>query len=183
MGASINNINAMMYVTANSIPYITTLTEDKKNQIRNLKKYKSIFKIFTDQYGYPASAPPWGTLTSLNLNTGRVVWQVPFGEYEELSKKGVGKTGTFNMGGVTGTEGDVLFATGALDKKITAFNANNGNEIWSYKMSYVGSSPPTTYLYNNEQFVIVAATGSTSLSIAYPDKVESGNKIYAFKIK
>jgi len=183
MGASINNKNATMYVTANSIPYITTLAEEEKKQIGNIKKYKSIFKIFTDQYGYPASAPPWGTLTSLNLSTGRIIWQVPFGEYEELAKKGISKTGTFNMGGVTGTEGEVLFATGTIDKKITAFNANNGKEVWSYKMSYVGSSPPTTYLHKNEQFVVVAATGSTSLSIAYPDKVESGNKIYAFKIK
>ena len=108
---------------------------------------------------------------------------MPFGEYEELSEKGINKTGTYNMGGVTGTEAGILFATGTIDKKIRVFNSSNGKEVWSYKMSYVGSSPPTTYLYNNEQFVIVAATGSTSLSIAYPQKVEVGNKIYAFKIR
>jgi glucose dehydrogenase len=183
MGASINNNNGMMYVTANSTPYITTLIEDEKNKIGNIKKYKSLFKIFTDQYDYPASAPPWGTLTSLDLNSGKIIWQVPFGEYEELSEKGINKTGTYNMGGVTGTEAGILFATGTIDKKIRVFDSSNGKEVWSYKMSYIGSSPPTTYLYNNEQFVIVAATGSTSLSIAYPKKVEVGNKIYAFKIK
>lgn len=183
MGASINNNNGMMYVTANNTPYITTLIEDEKNKIGNIKKYKSLFKIFTDQYGYPASAPPWGTLTSLDLNTGKIIWQVPFGEYEELLEKGINKTGTYNMGGVTGTEAGILFATGTIDKKIRAFNSSNGKEVWAYKMSYVGSSPPTTYLHNKEQFVIVVATGSTSLSIAYPNKVEFGNKIYAFKIK
>ena len=101
---------------------------------------------------------------------------------EELSEKGINKTGTYNMGGVTGTEAGILFATGTIDKKIRVFDSSNGKEVWSYKMSYIGSSPPTTYLYNNEQFVIVAVTGSTSLSIAYPKKVEVGNKIYAFKI-
>ena len=85
-------------------------------------------------------------------------------------------------------QSNIIFADGKVfipstKKHVVALNAYNGKEVWSYKMSYVGSSPPTTYLHKNEQFVVVAATGSTSLSIDYPDKVESGNKIYAFKIK
>src|SRR4029077_1361174 len=33
---------------------------------------------FLDPEGYPAIAPPWGTLNAINLNTGEYVWKIPF---------------------------------------------------------------------------------------------------------
>jgi hypothetical protein len=46
--------------------------------------------------GLPAVSTPWGTLNALNLNTGRYVWQIPFGEYPELNDP---TTGSENYGG------------------------------------------------------------------------------------
>ena len=42
--------------------------------------------------------PPWASLIAVNANTGEVAWRVPLGEYEELTKKGVAKTGVPNAG-------------------------------------------------------------------------------------
>src|SRR4030095_8109652 len=53
---------------------------------------------FLDHEGYPATATPWGTLTALDLNTGKFVWQIPFGEYPELAEKGIKDTGSENYG-------------------------------------------------------------------------------------
>ena len=86
-------------------------------------------------------------------------------------------------GGATGTAGNIIFATGTVDKKIRAFNANNGQEVWSYELPFAGSGPPSVYSVNGEQYVVVAATGSMSLKSGYPDLIEFGNWLYCFKLK
>ncbi len=54
---------------------------------------------FDDADGYPAVAPPWGTLNAIDLNTGKYLWKLPLGEYPELAAKGLKNTGTENYGG------------------------------------------------------------------------------------
>mgnify|MGYP001310225716 CR=1 FL=1 len=117
------------------------------------------------------------------LNLGKIIWQVPFGEYEELTRNGVPITGTENYGGATGTAGNLIFATGTIDKKIRAFNSINGKEVWSYKLPFSGSGPPSIYSIDDEQYVIVASTGSHSLNIGYPNLIKFGNWLYCFKLK
>ena len=181
MGASVDNKNGIMYVPSNDIPTFIWLEENNKKN--TYYKYTMRGKIIKDQFGYPGSRPPWGRITAINLNTGKIIWKIPFGEYEELTKKNIPITGTFNYGGVTATAGGLVFATGTLDNKIRAFDAKTGKELWSYRLPFSGSSPPTIYEYNNEQYVLVSATGSISMRKAFPKISKSGNKIYAFKIK
>lgn len=180
MGGSVDHINQIMYVTSNNIPWETWI--EKKNNLSKIPSYKSYFKRALDNKGYPISKPPWGTISAINLNNGKILWQIPFGEYDELSQKGFQKTGTENFGGVTGSEGGILFATGTIDKKFYVFDSSNGKELFSYKMEYVGSAPPTTFIYKNKQYVIIHSTGGKNLEIGYPDKVKDGNLIYAFSI-
>ena len=84
---------------------------------------------------------------------------------------------------MTGTEAGILFATGTLDKKFRVFDSDNGKELWSYTLPFIGSSPPVTYQIDDEQYVLVNSTGSFSLKKGYPDLVDFGNKIIVFKLK
>lgn len=43
-----------------------------------------------DHEGLPGNSPPWGTLTSIDLATGGIDWQVPFGDYPETEGLGLG---------------------------------------------------------------------------------------------
>ncbi len=181
MGASIDQNSGIMYVTANNIPYEVYLTKNKEKFL--YYEYDSHFEVFKDQNGFPASKPPWGTLTALNLNNGKIIWQVPFGEFSDLSKKNINITGTPNFGGATGTAGNLIFATGTIDKKVRAFDSNNGKEVWNYDLPFVGSNPPTVYSYKNEQYILITSTGSVSLKRQFPKKVEFGNWLYSFKLK
>ena len=182
MGASIDHDNNLMYVTSNNIPWETGVIKiEKKNS--SIPQYKSFFKRALDQNKIPISSPPWGSLTALNLNTGKIVWQVPFGEYKFLKKLGVPTTGTENFGGVTATSGKIAVATGTIDKKMYVFNSLNGNVLYTQTLPFVGSGPPSTYLHNNEQYIVLHSSGGSTLKKGYPKLVETGNVLIAFKLK
>lgn len=182
MGGSIDPNNQILYVTSNNIPWVAELI--RANDVKDLiPVYKSKFSRALDDLGYPITKPPWGVLTALNLNNGKLIWQVPFGEYEYLKKREIKKTGTENFGGVTSTAGEILIATGTLDKKIFVYSSNNGKILFEHTLPFIGSAPPTTYLHNNEQYLIVHASGGKTLKKGYPHLVKSGNVIQAFKLK
>ncbi len=180
MGASVDQTKQIMYVTSNNIPYETEIEIDNENSL--IPTYTSFHERALDKNGFPISKPPWGTITAMDLNSGSIIWQIPFGEFKELSSIGVDITGTENFGGVTGTEGNVLFATGTLDKKFYVFNTKNRKQLFSYQLEYIGSSPPTTFSYNGKQYVIIHSTGGKTLGVGYPELVENGNLIYAFTL-
>lgn len=117
------------------------------------------YRKLDDHEGYPGVKPPWGSLACLDLNTGRRQWQVVLGEHEELTAKGVPKTGTHNFGGAMVTAGGVVFASGTMDSRVYAFDAADGRELWSAKMPFAGSAPPMTYVAGGRQYVLVPATG------------------------
>ena len=184
MGGSVDPYKNILYVTTNEIP--TILKVFASHDINKNFEYKvSVGKpsMLEDLNGYPGSKSPWGTVTALNLNTGKIIWKVPFGYYKELKLKNEPDTGTENFGGATATAGGLVFATGTLDKLIRAFNSENGKELWSYKLPYIGSAPPTSYKANGEQYIIVPATGGISLKFLYPKLVEQGDAFVAFKIQ
>ena len=54
------------------------------------------YNRFVDSEGYPAVKPPWGTLNAIDLTKGEILWKVPLGEFPELTKRGIPKTGTEN---------------------------------------------------------------------------------------
>ena len=83
---------------------------------------------------YPAIKPPWGSIVALDLNSGEILWKVPFGEYKDLTKLNIPKTGTFNRAGITASKGDLIFASGTHDNFFTVFNSKTGTELWNYQM-------------------------------------------------
>ncbi|HXB74062.1 MAG TPA: PQQ-binding-like beta-propeller repeat protein [Candidatus Acidoferrales bacterium] len=118
------------------------------------------YKKFLDPEGYPAVAPPWGTLNAINLNTGEYAWKIPLGEYPELAEKGVKDTGSENYGGPIVTAGGLVFIGATnFDRKFRAFDKDTGKLLWETVMPAPGNATPATYELNGRQYVVIAAAG------------------------
>jgi quinoprotein glucose dehydrogenase len=127
------------------------------------------YKFVNDDEGYPGTNPPWGLLNCLDLNTGKLLWRVPLGQYAELTAKGLPKTGTENFGGPTVTAGGLVFVAGTRDEKIRAFDKDTGEELWSAKLPWGGYAPPSVYEVDGKEYVVVTATGGGKVGTATGD--------------
>ena len=112
-----------------------------------------------DSNGYPVSAPPWGTLTAIDLNTGEHQWQVPLGEYPELTARGIPLTGTDNYGGPLVTGSGLLFIAASKDGQLRAINKKTGKTIWQSRLPAAGFATPATYSVAGRQYVVIACGG------------------------
>ncbi|KAA5547689.1 pyrroloquinoline quinone-dependent dehydrogenase [Adhaeribacter rhizoryzae] len=115
---------------------------------------------FLDQQGYPAVKPPWGTLNAINLNTGEYLWQVPLGEFAELTKKGIPPTGTENYGGPIVTAGGLVFIGATKDEKFRAFDKKTGKILYETTLPAGGYATPSTYQVNGKQYIVISAGGA-----------------------
>ena len=127
---------------------------------REMKYRFTGYRKFLDPDGYPAVAPPWGTLNAIDLNTGKYVWKIPLGEYPELAARGMGNTGTENYGGPVLTAGGLLFIGATIyDREMRAFDSSTGKLLWQAELPFAGVATPATYMIDGKQYVVIAAGG------------------------
>ncbi len=118
------------------------------------------YRKFLDPDGYPAIAPPWGTLNAIDLATGKYLWKIPFGEYPDLARQGMKNTGSESYGGPIVTAGGVLFIGATVyDRKFRAFDTRTGKLLWETQLPFAGVATPSTYMVNGRQYVVIASSG------------------------
>ncbi len=137
--------------------YEEELTPQEKFRVipYNISGYN---KFLTKSHN-PALAPPWGTLSAIDLNTGNLVWKTTLGEEKQLKEKGVPPTGTENYGGPVITQGGLLFIAATKDGKFRAFNKRTGKLLWETDLPAAGFATPATYALNGRQYVVIACGG------------------------
>ncbi|HKG05769.1 MAG TPA: PQQ-binding-like beta-propeller repeat protein [Pedobacter sp.] len=118
------------------------------------------YNKFLDNNGYPAINPPWGTLTAIDLNTGKHLWKKTLGELKELTAKGIPPTGTENYGGPIITSGGILFIAATKDGMLRAFNKKDGTLLWQTELPAAGYATPSTYQVNGRQYIVIACGGA-----------------------
>jgi quinoprotein glucose dehydrogenase len=117
------------------------------------------YNRFYDPDGYPAVKPPWGTLNAIDLDKGEIAWTVPLGEFAELTRRGIPRTGTENYGGPVVTAGGLVFIGATKDEKFRAFDKRTGEVLWETSLPAGGYASPATYEVAGKQYVVIAAGG------------------------
>ena len=98
----------------------------------------------------------WGTVTAINLQTGKKAWQV--------------KTDQPMIGGATATAGGLVF-TGEGNGWFKAYDAKSGAVLWQFYCGAGVNAAPSVFQVDGEQFVAVAAGGNFQLSYPLGDAV------------
>jgi len=108
----------------------------------------------------PCQRPPWARLVAVNANTGDIAWQVPLGTTDALPE-GKKNTGGSGSAGPIVTAGGLVVVGATNDRRIRAFDAKNGKELWVAPLPAQGNANPITYLgKNGRQYVAIVATDS-----------------------
>jgi quinoprotein glucose dehydrogenase len=107
--------------------------------------------------GWPCWQPPWGRLTAINVNTGDIAWQIPFGTMAGVPA-GI-KTGAPNLGGgPLTTAGGLIFIGATVDHMFRAFDTKTGEELWSVKTDGIVHADPITFMgKDGKQYVAFTA--------------------------
>ncbi|MGI9174816.1 MAG: pyrroloquinoline quinone-dependent dehydrogenase [Rhodothermales bacterium] len=117
----------------------------------------------------PCTAPPWSTLTAIDLGTGEARWRTPLGTLPGL-EEGPGTTwGSLVLGGPVATGGGLVFSAGKLDGHLRAFSTETGTVLWEAPLPFAGIATPMTYEHEGRQFVVIAAGGHGKLGLPTGD--------------
>src|SRR5579883_629568 len=102
-----------------------------------------------------------GNITAVDYNTGKIRWQV--------------KTPQPMIGGILATAGGLVF-TGEGNGRFRAYDATNGHVLWTFNAGAGVNAPPSSYMVDGKQYIVVGAGGNVQLNY------KRGNAIIAFTL-
>jgi quinoprotein glucose dehydrogenase len=114
--------------------------------------------------GAPCTPPPWVTLTAIDMNTGKHVWQRPYGHAISFGGKPYPNApaewgATSVVGGPIVTAGGLIFMGGTEDRMFRALNIRTGKDLWQDELGAPATTVPITFKTKGKQYVVVTAAG------------------------
>lgn len=138
--------------------------------------YSTKTENFEAPTGVPCTPPPWGSLTAIDMDSGKIRWQRPFGRTRRYGMTFPESWGSAMIGGPIVTGGGLIFMAASMDKKFRALDTLTGEELWQDKLPYAGMAVPMTYMANGKQYVVIAAGGN------HRTFTEEGDAIVAYTL-
>lgn len=100
---------------------------------------------FGTSYAPPTDEPATGTITALDLNTGKIKWQIDTPEMQR--------------GGLTSTKSGLTFY-GELSGKINALDTATGKILWTHQTTGESiSAAPSIFEVDGKQYIMITSAG------------------------
>lgn len=122
-------------------------------------------RMLLSPLGLPCIPPPWGTLSAVDLRSGKILWQVPHGSVRDLAPVPMPfDWGVPGLGGPMVTSTGLIFIAAAMDDYLRAFSVESGEELWKGRLPAGGQATPMSYRVELadgrvRQYVLIAAGG------------------------
>ena len=97
-----------------------------------------------------------GNITAVNYNTGKIAWQV--------------KTPQPMIGGILATSGGLVFS-GEGNGAFNAFDSSNGKLLWRFQAGAGVNAPPSSYVVDGKQYIVVGSGGNTQIDYRRGDSI------------
>ncbi|HIG39124.1 MAG: PQQ-binding-like beta-propeller repeat protein [bacterium] len=130
-------------------------------------------RIFLSELGLPCTRPPWGKIAAVDLNSGKVLWNKPFGTIEDVAPAIVPnfEWGVPNLGGPMTTASGLIFVGASIDFYFRAYKTSTGEEIWKYRLPTSANAIPMSYVFNGKQYIAIAVGGHGGLGTPKGDQL------------
>ena len=135
---------------AGNLPYPTEVTSAPP------ERYMSEYAVMA-----AATKPPYSTLTAYDLNTGKILWQVPAGDHPPTIAAG-GPTNTGGLAlrtGIISTKAGLVFEAGG-DGKLRVYDEMTGQVLWTGNFAGQSRGVPVMYESKGRQYFVMTTVAN-----------------------
>ena len=182
-GAAFDPETNYLYIPSITSPFVADILEGNPDRT-NLGYVKGTRMWVAGPRGLPLFKPPYGRITAIDMNRGEIVWQVPNGDgprdhpaIRHLNLGPLGHPGRpyplatasllFIGEGIGRGRGPRVpdgmpseTVTNFGDPFFRAYDKVTGEVVWEVELPAGTSGAPMTYMYQGQQFVVVAIGGT-----------------------
>jgi len=122
-------------------------------------------------------SPPWSTMTAYDLNTGKIIWQIPYGDADNYEPNPTGELrgNIFQKTGPAITASGLIFYAGN-EARVRVVNSDTGKEIRKPLDLPRGSQGvPAVYEVDGREFILFNATGAVAGVVMTPAPIKPDN--------
>lgn len=153
--------------SANTINVIGLFSDPDWSNMRYIRYERKL----PGPFGLPLAKPTWGTITAIDLRTGKHLWQIANGDtpdyvkdHPKLEGVEIPRTGHFERGGLLVTktllfagEGSGLYGMSGGGTKFRAHDKRTGEILAEIDLGARQSGIPMTFAIDGRQYIVLAA--------------------------
>ena len=180
-GVAVDPNRQVIVARSSNVPFLVRLI--KRDEFKGRQGFEFSIELATQRgtpyamarqpllssWGLPCNKPPWGTVTAIDINSGKQLWQVPHGTVRDVSPVPIPwKIGVPGVGAPLITSSGLVFLGGAWENVLRAFDLSTGEELWQGRLPAGPQATPMSFQVklddgDYKQLVVIAAGGHSSM--------------------